>query len=94
MTSHPMSIRLHSVYLASGRRETAKVDLDALPSDTKNMGPEGFAVDMRRVWKNCRKYNDSSTSIYVLASRYLTKFEALWETKVLPMLRPHPPPSC
>lgn len=63
--------------------------VDTLPTETKNMGPEGFAADVRRVWRNCKQYNDYGTTVYNIAGRFVTKFQNLWENKMLPVLRPH-----
>lgn len=51
--------------------------------DRKYMAPEQFARDMRRVWNNCKIYNQHGSAIWHVADYMSKQFERLYHAWVL-----------
>mmetsp|Transcript_5980 Transcript_5980/g.11311 ORF Transcript_5980/g.11311 Transcript_5980/m.11311 type:complete len:2522 (+) Transcript_5980:139-7704(+) len=58
---------------------TVRQRLDA----KKYMGPENFARDMRKIWSNCKVYNQHGSAIWYVADYMSKQFERLYAAWVL-----------
>jgi len=52
-------------------------------TDCLGAGHEGFAADMRQIWRNCKRFNKSHTKIYNDAKKLDSLFHRNYEAKVL-----------
>ena len=51
--------------------------------DCKGGGHEGFAADVRQVWRNCEKFNNYRTKIYQDAWKLKNQFAKMFQSQVL-----------
>lgn len=62
---------------------TVRSKLDTKDWKVRYQGPENFARDMRKIWNNCKIYNQHGSAIWYVADYMSKKFERLYHAWVL-----------
>lgn len=62
---------------------TVRSKLDTKDWKVRYQGPENFARDMRKIWSNCKIYNQHGSAIWYVADYMSKKFERLYHAWVL-----------
>ena len=63
--------------------ETVRKKLKTRDWKTKYQSPENFARDMRKIWSNCKIYNQHGTAIWHVADYMSKQFERLYHAWVI-----------